>query len=107
MNLALKIAQTIDLITEWYGKLVYWLVLLMIGIGVWNVLGRYIGRIVGENLSSNSLIELQWYLFDLIFFLGAAYTLKRDSHVRVDIFYKNLFYFFLPARKTYFIHRQS
>ncbi len=90
MSLALRIAQIIDLITEWYGKIVYWLVLVMIGIGVWNVVGRYIGRIIGENLSSNSLIELQWYLFDLIFFLGAAYTLKKDSHVRVDIFYKNL-----------------
>lgn len=89
MNIALKIAHIIDLITEWYGKIIYWLVLVMISIGVWNVIGRYIGKIIGENLSSNSLIELQWYLFDLIFFLGAAYTLKKDSHVRVDIFYKN------------------
>ena len=90
MNFALKISHIIDSITEWYSKVIYWLVLVMIGIGVWNVLGRYIGKIIGENLSSNSLIELQWYLFDLIFFLGAAYTLKKDNHVRVDIFYKNL-----------------
>lgn len=89
MDIALKIANFIDWITEWYGKIVYWLVLVMIGVGVWNVIGRYIGKIIGENLSSNSFIELQWYLFDLIFFLGAAYTLKKDSHVRVDIFYKN------------------
>jgi TRAP-type mannitol/chloroaromatic compound transport system permease small subunit len=89
MNIALKIAHIIDLITEWYGKIVYWLVLVMISIGAWNVIGRYIGKIIGENLSSNSLIELQWYLFDIIFFLGAAYTLKKDDHVRVDIFYKN------------------
>ena len=90
MNIAIKIAQIIDLITEWYGKIVYWLVLVMIGIGVWNVIGRYLGKIIGENLTSNSLIELQWYIFDLIFFLGAAYTLKKDNHVRVDIFYKDL-----------------
>lgn len=59
----------------------------MIGLGVWNVLGRYIGNAIGQNLSANSLIESQWYLFDLVFLLGAAYTLQHNEHVRVDIFY--------------------
>jgi TRAP-type mannitol/chloroaromatic compound transport system permease small subunit len=31
--------------------------------------------------------ELEWHLFAIIFLLGAAYTLKRDRHVRVDILY--------------------
>ncbi|RMF27541.1 MAG: TRAP transporter small permease subunit, partial [Cyanobacteria bacterium J083] len=44
--------------------------------------------LLGQNLTSNALIEIQWYLFDIIFFLGAAYTLKHNGHVRVDIFYK-------------------
>lgn len=59
-------------------------------IGVWNVVGRYLGRFIGENLSSNGFIETQWYLFDLVFLLGAAYTLKHNGHVRVDVFYKSL-----------------
>lgn len=59
----------------------------MIGVGVWNVLGRYIGNAIGQNLSSNALIETQWYLFDLVFLLGAAYTLQHNDHVRVDVFY--------------------
>ncbi len=90
MNLALKISQFIDLVNELCGKLTYWLVLVMIAVGVWNVIGRYVGKIIGQNLTSNSLIEMQWYLFDVIFFLGAAYTLKHNEHVRVDLFYKNL-----------------
>lgn len=90
MNLALKISQFIDLVNELCGKLTYWLVLVMIAVGVWNVIGRYLGKIIGQNLTSNSLIEMQWYLFDVIFFLGAAYTLKHNEHVRVDLFYKNL-----------------
>lgn len=89
-NILLKIAQIIDLINEWIGKLTYWLVLAMLGVGVWNVIGRYLGKLIGKQLTSNSLIELQWYLFDIIFFLGAAYALKHDVHVRVDLFYKNL-----------------
>jgi len=62
--------------------------LLMVAIGAWNVAGRYIGRAAGENLTSNTLLEAQWYLFDIVFLLGAAYTLKHDEHVRVDLFYK-------------------
>jgi len=83
----LSIARKIDRFTSVIGKFTYWLVLVMIGVGVWNVLGRYIGNAIGQNLSSNALIETQWYLFDIVFLLGAAYTLQRNEHVRVDIFY--------------------
>ncbi|NER84372.1 MAG: TRAP transporter small permease subunit, partial [Leptolyngbya sp. SIO1D8] len=54
--------------------------------GTWNVMGRYLGNWLGRNLSSNAFIETQWYLFDLVFLLGAAYTLKHNEHVRVDVF---------------------
>ena len=33
------------------------------------------------------VIDLEWQLFALIFLLGAAYALKEDQHVRVDLFY--------------------
>lgn len=89
MKIALKISQIIDNLSEWCGKISYGLVLLMILLGVWNVIGRYIGKIIGENLSLNSLLELQWYVFDVIFFFGTAYALKNNNHVRVDVFYKN------------------
>ena len=89
MQKLLNIAHIIDTINEWIGRFTYWLVLVMIFVGVWNVLGRYIGRFIGQNLTSNALIEVQWYVFDIIFLLGAAYTLKHDEHVRVDLFYKD------------------
>jgi TRAP-type mannitol/chloroaromatic compound transport system permease small subunit len=92
----LNIAKIIDTINEWIGRFTYWLVLLMIFVGVWNVVGRYVGRFIGQNLTSNALIEVQWYLFDIVFLLGAAYTLKHDEHVRVDIFYKD----WPPKRKA-------
>ena len=34
-----------------------WAILLMLGLGLWNVIGRYLGVIIGHNLSSNGLIE--------------------------------------------------
>ena len=83
----LPVARAIDRFTNAVGQVAYWIVLIMIGVGVWNVLGRYIGNAIGQNLSSNALIESQWYLFDLVFLLGAAYTLQHNDHVRVDVFY--------------------
>lgn len=85
----LRFSQLIDRLNQRIGYLMALLVPLMILLGVWNVLGRYIGQFVGQNLSSNALIEGQWYVFDLIFLLGAAYTLRHDNHVRVDVFYSN------------------
>ncbi|MBL0714850.1 MAG: TRAP transporter small permease subunit [Desulfosarcina sp.] len=32
--------------------------------------------------------ELEWHLFAFIFLMGAGYTLLKDGHVRVDIFYQ-------------------
>ena len=87
MQSLLQVARRIDRFINVIGKLAYWLVLVMIGVGVWNVLGRYVGNAIGQNLSSNGLIETQWYLFDLVFLLGAAYTLQHNDHVRVDVFY--------------------
>lgn len=84
----LPFSRIIDLINEGIGRLTAWLVLLMVAIGAWNVAGRYLGRATNTQLTSNTLLEAQWYLFDLVFLLGAAYTLKHNEHVRVDLFYK-------------------
>jgi TRAP-type mannitol/chloroaromatic compound transport system permease small subunit len=42
-------------------------------------------RWYGNN--SNSFLEAQWYMFAAIVLLGAAYTLKVNEHVRVDLIY--------------------
>ncbi|WP_457563309.1 TRAP transporter small permease subunit [Caminibacter pacificus] len=38
---------------------------------------------------SIALQELEWHLFDIVFLFAIAYTLSKDKHVRVDIFYDN------------------
>jgi len=37
------------------------------------------------NVSSNSFLEIQWYLFSAIFLGCAGYTLLRNEHVRIDV----------------------
>jgi len=90
MRSLLKISQIIDRTTEKLVFLIDWLVVLTVGIGFYNVLARYLGRFVGIKLSSNVLIELQWYLFSILFLLGFAYILKHGDNVRVDFLYSNL-----------------
>lgn len=90
MPLLLRIADAIDRFSHRSGQALSWLTLAMVLVGSFNALARYAARFTGLSLSSNMYIELQWYLFSLVFLLGAAYALKTDSHVRVDVLYGRL-----------------
>jgi TRAP-type mannitol/chloroaromatic compound transport system permease small subunit len=79
--------RVIEACTESVGVLATWLTLLMVLVGAGNALARYGGKFFGLALGSNALLELQWYLFTLVFFLGASYALKQDAHVRVDLLF--------------------
>ncbi|MBR8827222.1 MAG: TRAP transporter small permease subunit [Gomphosphaeria aponina SAG 52.96 = DSM 107014] len=87
MRKLLKVSQFIDKFTDKLGWLANWLVLLTIGVGFFNVVARYLGRFIGVQLSSNALIDLQWYLFSLTFLCGFAYILRHGENVRVDFLY--------------------
>lgn len=89
MRSLLKISQLIDQLIEKLGFVIDWLVVLTVGIGFYNVIARYLGRLIGIKLSSNVLIELQWYLFSILFLVGFAYILKHGDNVRVDFLYTN------------------
>lgn len=87
MRLLLRVSDVIDRVNALMGRLVAWLAVLMIAIGAGNAILRYLSRYVGANLTTNALIEAQWYLFSGIFLLGAGWALERDAHVRVDVLY--------------------
>ncbi len=77
--------QAVDVFTEWLGRLVAWLSLGMVLVTALVVLLRY-----GFDLGWIGLQESVVYMHALLFMLGAAYTLRRDGHVRVDIVYQRL-----------------
>ena len=97
MNTLFRLAKQIDRASQSFGRVLAWLSVVMVLIGAFNALARYGGRAVGINLSSNGLLEAQWYLFALIFLLGAAPTLAANRHVRVDVYYGRL----SPRRKAW------
>ncbi len=80
MNALLKLSQLIDSITEFVGKSIIWVVLVVTLISCGNAIMRYT-----INYSSNAFLEIQWYLFAVIFLFGAGYTLKKNEHVRIDL----------------------
>jgi TRAP-type mannitol/chloroaromatic compound transport system permease small subunit len=80
----LQVSKAIDALIEPIGKVLNGLVLITIAVGFYNVLARYIGRFLRMQLSSNALIELQWYLFAMMFWLSFPYILKHGANVRVD-----------------------
>ncbi|MFB0935763.1 MAG: TRAP transporter small permease subunit [Propionivibrio sp.] len=80
MNALLKLSRQIDALTERIGKSAIWLVLIVVLVSAGNAVMRYT-----INYSSNALLEIQWYLFGLIFFSCSGYTLLRNEHVRIDL----------------------
>ncbi len=90
MQFIRRISAGIDRAHLLLGRGVAVLTLLMVLLGGYNAVARHLGKYLGTNLSSNGFIEGQWYMFSLVFLLGAATTLAQDKHVRVDVLYGRL-----------------
>lgn len=80
----LTLSRAIDQLNETVGRSVAWLTTVLVLVIGYDVAARYL-----FNTSSAGVVELEWHLFSFIFLLGAAYALKHDRHVRVDVFYQS------------------
>ena len=85
MRILLSFSTLIDAMNEKIGLICNWLVLLACIVSAGNAMVRY-----AYDKSSNAWLEAQWYMFAVIVMFGAAYTLRKNEHVRVDIFYMTL-----------------
>jgi TRAP-type mannitol/chloroaromatic compound transport system permease small subunit len=85
MRLLLSFSALVDAMNEKIGVICNWLVLLACVVSAGNAMIRY-----AYDQSSNAWLEVQWYMFAVIIMFGAAYTLRKNEHVRVDIVYMTL-----------------
>jgi len=86
MNAALlRLAERIDSLSEATGRVIGWLTLAMVVVTFVIVVLRYL-----FNIGWISLQESVTWMHALVFSLGAAFALRRDGHVRVDIFYARM-----------------
>jgi TRAP-type C4-dicarboxylate transport system permease small subunit len=83
MAFANAVATRIGALNEWIGRALSWLTLALVLLVFGLVAARYafaIGSVAAQ--------EAALWLHSLVFLLGAAFTLKRDAHVRVDLVYQ-------------------
>lgn len=80
MKFLLQFSRLVDAISEAVGRAAIWLVLVVVLISAGNAVSRF-----AFNMSSNAWLEIQWYLFSGIFLLCAAYVLKKNEHIRIDV----------------------
>src|ERR1700687_1474751 len=82
MRPVLALSAGLDLLNEKIGNVCNLLVLAACVVSAANAMIRY-----AFGYSSNSWLELQWYMFAIFVMFGASYTFKRNEHVRVEILY--------------------
>lgn len=85
MRSLLSLSRVIDALNRGVGRIVSWLILIVVFISAGNAVSRK-----WFDMSSNAWLEVQWYLFGAIFLLAAGYTLLNNEHVRVDVLHAKL-----------------
>ena len=80
-----KLAACLTVFNTAIGRVVAWLILYMTLMQFVVVIMRYV-----FSYGSIQMQESIWYMHGLMFMLGAGYTLVKDGHVRLDVFYREL-----------------
>lgn len=76
----LAFSRAIDSMNTWAGRIVAWAIFAAVMVSTGNAIVRKL-----FDQSSNSWLELQWYLFGAVFMLCSAWTLLANEHIRIDI----------------------
>lgn len=77
-----KVLTGAEAFIDWSGRTVSWLSIFLVLVMFVVVVLRYV-----FDSGSIALQEVTTYLHASVFLVGMAYTMQRDAHVRVDIFY--------------------
>jgi len=85
------VIRVVDSISEWTGKVISWLCLALVLVGVYEVIMRY-----AFNAPTVWAYETSVMLGGTIYIMGFAYVHQHQGHVRVDVLYTH----FSPRRKA-------
>ncbi|OHC63980.1 MAG: C4-dicarboxylate ABC transporter substrate-binding protein [Rhodocyclales bacterium GWA2_65_19] len=81
----LKLSRLVDWLNGQLGRGLKWLILAAVLISAGNAIVRK-----AFDMSSNALLEIQWYLFAAVFMLGAGFAFLKNAHVRIDFISNHL-----------------
>jgi len=85
MQAMLKFSRLVDGLNDRLGRMLIWLILAAVLISAGNAIVRK-----AFDMSSNALLEIQWYLFSAVFMLGAGFAFLKNAHVRIDFISNHL-----------------
>ena len=80
-----RLVRWIEAANERIGQIAGWLMFILVMMVTADVVSRYL-----FNTGWVAIQESEWWLFSIIFLMGAGYTYLHDGHVRVDIIYSRL-----------------
>ncbi len=81
----LKLSRLVDWLNDRLGRGLKWLILAAVLISAGNAIVRKT-----FDMSSNALLEIQWYLFATVFMLGSGFAFLKNAHVRIDFISNHL-----------------
>jgi len=77
-----RILKAIDTISEYSGKLVAWLLVVLVAELMWDVTARYV-----FGIATKWSFDISYMIGATVVIFGASYVLLHRSHVRIDILY--------------------
>ncbi len=80
-----KTISFLEMINEKIGDMVSWVAIFMVVVISLDVIIRYLFQ-----FTFIWIVEIEIYLFGIMFLLASGYTFKYGKHVRVDVFYAKL-----------------
>ncbi|SFL06129.1 TRAP-type mannitol/chloroaromatic compound transport system, small permease component [Nitrosomonas aestuarii] len=80
-----KFERAVGRLSGAFGWLAGWLCILMVAVVFIDVIARYL-----FDSGSIAMQEMEWHLFAAVFLLGAAYTMRENANVRVDVWYEKM-----------------
>ena len=85
MKIIIALIHVIDSINNWIGKIFAFLVFLLLGVSIYEVIARYV-----FNRPTIWAAQILSILFVTMVVLGGGYVLLHNGHVRMDVFYSRL-----------------
>ena len=80
MQNLLALSRSIDRLNALIGRAAAWLIVAAAVVCAGNAVVRKL-----FDWSQNSLLEVQWWLFAVVFLLAAPWTLAVNEHIRIDV----------------------
>lgn len=82
MRRLIRLADRLDMVIEWIGRIAAWSSFALVLLMAWNVLLRYFFR-----SGSVAMQEMEWHIMAFLVLICMCYTTLKDGHVQVDILF--------------------